>query len=98
MADVFPYSKAGDGGQTVRARRDSGQSQQSHLKRFKGCGLSERGDCGAATADGRGGAAVDGTVQAGRIVCIELVSRVLGLPSDADPRGMTLGGESGVCA
>ena len=41
---------------------------------------------------------IDGAVQTGRIVCVQNSFSVLGIPSDADPRGMILGGESGVCA
>ena len=74
IADVYPYSKLGTAGRRF-ALEGIADNLNSTFEAVKGCGLSERGDCGAATADGRGGTAVDGAVQTGRIVCPKLVHR-----------------------
>ena len=94
IADVYPYSKLGTAGRRF-ALEGIADNLNSTFEAVKGAVFLNEEI--VVLLQRAGGAAVDGTVQTGRIVCVELVQCV-GNTRRCRPTGHDTGGESGVCA
>ena len=71
---MYPYSKLGTAGRRF-ALEGIADNLNSTFEAVKGAVFLNEEIVVLATADGWGGAVVDGAVQTGRIVCVELVQR-----------------------
>ena len=93
---MYPYSKLGTAGRRF-ALEGIADNFGSAFEAVKGAVFLNEEIVVLATADGRGGTVIDGAVQTGRIVCVELVHRA-GNAFGGRSTGHDTGGESGVCA
>ena len=93
---MFPYSKLGTAGRRF-ALEGIADNLNSTFEAVKGAVFLNEEIVVLLQRTVGDGAAVDGAVQTGRIVCVELVQRV-GVARRRRSTGHDTGGESGVCA